>query len=116
MLTDAEVYAVVRLIPHGHVLSYGGVARLCGYPRNARQVGHALANLRDQGAKRPVPWWRVVNAAGRISNAHGPEAHKRRLEAEGVAVSAELRVSLRRYDGEEMVYGALRLREKKRKP
>jgi methylated-DNA-protein-cysteine methyltransferase related protein len=112
MLTDAEVYAVVRLIPHGHVLSYSGVARLCGYPRNARQVGQALANLRAADMRKPVPWWRVVNAAGRISNPYGPEEQRRRLEAEGVAVSPELRVSLRRHDGEEMVYGALRLRKR----
>ena len=33
------VYKIVSEIPTGKVISYGGVARLAGNPRMARQVG-----------------------------------------------------------------------------
>ena len=36
------VYKIVSEIPTGKVISYGGVARLAGNPRMARQVGWAL--------------------------------------------------------------------------
>ncbi len=59
-----RIYRVVRHIPKGRVATYGVVARLAGRPGAARTVGWALAALPDDG---DVPWWRVVNAAGRIS-------------------------------------------------
>lgn len=105
-----DVYAVVKLIPKGYVMSYGGVARLCGYPRAPRQVGHALQALPD-GSR--VPWWRVVNAQGRISNSSTPDASSRqraRLAAEGVVVSDALKVDLRSYDGELVVYARLQMK------
>ena len=79
-------YAVIRRIPPGRVMTYGDVAKEAGHPRRARRVGYALAGLRAPG----VPWWRVVNAAGRISRGGGraPEGvdHQRDLlESEGVS-------------------------------
>ena len=74
-----DVYRVVRLIPQGMVMSYSGVARQCGSPRSARYVGFALHAL---PANTRVPWWRVINARGRISNQYAPVEQKRRLEAE----------------------------------
>jgi len=59
-----RIYRVVRHIPKGRVATYGVVARLAGRPGAARTVGWALSALPDEG---DVPWWRVVNAAGRIS-------------------------------------------------
>ena len=105
-----EVYAVVKLIPRGMVMSYAGVARQCGYPRAARQVGYALHAL---PAKHTVPWWRVVNSQGRISNSHSPDAPQRqreRLQAEGVIVNDALRLDLRLYDGEMRVYEKLKVK------
>ena len=59
-----RVYRMVRHIPKGRVATYGVVARLAGRPGAARTVGWALSAL---PADSDVPWWRVVNAAGRIS-------------------------------------------------
>jgi methylated-DNA-protein-cysteine methyltransferase-like protein len=102
-----HIYRIVKLIPAGMVMSYGGVARQCGRPGLARTVGYALHSL-PAGAR--VPWWRVVNAQGRISIG-SPDAareQKTRLMAEGVAVDDELRLELRQYDAEEIVYRKLR--------
>ena len=59
-----RVYRMVRHIPKGRVATYGVVARLAGRPGAARTVGWALSAL---PADSDVPWWRVLNAAGRIS-------------------------------------------------
>ncbi|PYP37033.1 MAG: hypothetical protein DMD34_11895 [Gemmatimonadetes bacterium] len=59
-----RIYKVVRHIPKGRVATYGLVARLAGRPGAARTVGWALSALPEDA---DVPWWRVLNAAGRIS-------------------------------------------------
>jgi methylated-DNA-protein-cysteine methyltransferase-like protein len=59
-----RIYRVVRHIPKGRVATYGIVARLAGRPGAARTVGWALSALPEDS---DVPWWRVLNAAGRIS-------------------------------------------------
>src|SRR5256886_341082 len=59
-----RIYRVVRHIPKGRVATYGVVARLAGRPGAARTVGWALSALPEES---DVPWWRVLNAAGRIS-------------------------------------------------
>ncbi|HET7294175.1 MAG TPA: MGMT family protein [Vicinamibacteria bacterium] len=85
MSFHVRVYAVVRRIPRGRVLTYGQVARLLGQTRAARAVGWALRALPDGEARR-VPWHRVVGAGGRISAraGPGPEIQRRRLREEGV--------------------------------
>ncbi|MGH7477588.1 MAG: MGMT family protein [Longimicrobiales bacterium] len=77
-----RVYALVRRVPPGRIVSYGGVAALLGQPRAARGVGHALSALPDDS---DVPWWRVVNRNGAISLT-GPQQHVQRalLQSEGV--------------------------------
>jgi len=80
------VYALVRRIPRGRVVTYGQVAALLGHPRAARAVGTALANL-PAPLLRVVPWQRVVNAAGRVSIRGGlerPDLQRELLELEGV--------------------------------
>ena len=92
----ARIYAVVRRIPRGRVATYGQIAELAGIPRQARQVGYALAALRDAR----VPWHRVLNARGEISTRSepGPEALQRvLLEREGVGFDANDRVALARH-------------------
>lgn len=84
-----RVYAVVRRIPRGSVLSYGQVAALAGAPGAARAVGWALrAHGRAQPPGRPVPWHRVIGAGGRISLPPllGGDEQARRLRAEGLDV------------------------------
>ena len=89
------VLAAVRRIPRGKVCTYGNVAEVAGLPRRARLVGTVLR----QTSARGLPWYRVINAGGRISFPVGSEAYARqrhKLEAEGV-VFAGGRVDLRRY-------------------
>src|SRR5688500_7715100 len=59
-----RVYALVRRVPRGRAVSYGGVAAMLGTPRAARGVGTALGAL---PIDTEVPWWRVVNRNGEIS-------------------------------------------------
>ena len=85
----ARVLDVVRSIPRGEVATYGEVAALAGKPGAARVAGMVLA---QSGGK--VPWWRVVNAQGRLVPGHETE-HERRLRTEGIAVAANGRVPMR---------------------
>ena len=79
-----RIYRVVRHVPRGRVVTYGVVARLARLPGAARTVGWALSALPDDT---DVPWWRVVNAAGRISLAgheHAGVVQRALLLREGV--------------------------------
>jgi len=80
------VYGLVRRVPRGRVVTYGQVAAILGNPRAARTVGTALANL-PRPLLHIVPWHRVINAGGRISNrgsVHRPDLQRELLEIEGV--------------------------------
>lgn len=97
-LPRKTVYELVRCIPAGRVATYGQIAALAGFPRHARQVGYALAALRDDHGE--VPWHRVVNAAGRVSPRAEPgyEDYQRLLlEDEGVTFDNRGRLSLARF-------------------
>jgi methylated-DNA-protein-cysteine methyltransferase related protein len=88
------VYALVRRIPAGQVVTYGQVAALLGRARSARAVGGAMKRCPDD-----VPWHRVVNAQGGISRRRheGSMLTQRiRLEQEGVRLRRG-RVTLARY-------------------
>jgi methylated-DNA-protein-cysteine methyltransferase-like protein len=80
---NEQVYALVRHIPRGKVLTYGQIAALLGNPMGARAVGWALNSLRDGT---DVPWQRVVNASGQISlrGDTGVQIQRSLLEAEGL--------------------------------
>jgi len=93
---NERVYALVRRIPPGKVLSYGRVAQLLGMPHGAREVGWAMVVLRDD----TVPWHRVVNAQGRVSIKGSPEAaalQRARLEAEGILFDTHDRLDMARH-------------------
>lgn len=78
-----DVYEIVKRIPPGKVSTYGRIAQMTPVPRGARGVGWALAGLSPERS-REVPWWRVINAAGRISNEYSATLQRELLEAEGV--------------------------------
>jgi methylated-DNA-protein-cysteine methyltransferase-like protein len=92
-----RVYALVRAVPTGRVVTYGQVAALLGAPFAARAVGSALKYAPGSGQ---VPCQRVVNRWGRLAPVYGwggPEQHKRELEEEGVQVRADFTVDLEKY-------------------
>lgn len=93
-----RIYETVARIPPGRVATYGQVAKAAGLPNGARQVGYALAAL---GGRTDVPWQRVVNAKGEISQRADPSGHedlqRRLLENEGVVFGRNGRIALDRY-------------------
>src|SRR5947199_5618095 len=77
-----RIRATIMKIPHGHVSSYGAVARAAGIPRGARLVVRTLSQ--SEG----LPWHRVVAAGGRIAvPGEGGLDQRFRLEMEGVKFS-----------------------------
>lgn len=84
---SSKLLATIRRIPKGKVATYGQIAKLSGLPRNARQVGAVLRNL-PQGSN--VPWHRVVNSQGKISDRGDGvfvNLQRQMLEAEGIELS-----------------------------
>ena len=80
-LTEFEqaIATVLLALQPGDVISYGEVAAEAGFPGAARAVGRFLSTTEG------YPWWRVVNAKGRL--APGNEARQTKLlRSEGVAV------------------------------
>lgn len=63
-----EVYAVVRDIPAGKVISYGEIAALLGKPQCSRMVGRSLKQV---PLDLNLPCHRVVNAQGRLGSRVG---------------------------------------------
>jgi methylated-DNA-protein-cysteine methyltransferase-like protein len=91
------VYEMVCSVPEGKVASYGQIARLIGLPRNARQVGYALAALPEE---HEVPWHRVVNSKGEISartKACYEDYQRILLEDEGVEFNPAGRIYLQQF-------------------
>ena len=91
-----RVYAIVRAVPRGRVITYGAIAQLLGDPRKAREVGWAMAATPDS----KIPAHRVINARGLVSTrSHGSASLSQRLllEREGVHFDARQRVSFARF-------------------
>lgn len=91
----ARIRDVVMRIPPGCVATYGQVAALAGFPRQARLAGYALHHAGDAG----LPWHRVVNAQGRLSFPPDSDAYReqrQRLEADGVPLLGG-RIDLQRH-------------------
>lgn len=87
-----RIYAIVRKIPQGRVATYGQVAAIEGNS-TARMVGYALAALSN--SDRNVPWQRVLNHAGTVSERSGGGGvtpQRRALESEGVLFDAKGRI------------------------
>lgn len=75
----AAVITVLEALEPGEVIAYGEVAVEAGYPGAARAVGNLLRSVPG------LPWWRVVNATGRLAPGNERE-QAQKLRAEGVKV------------------------------
>ena len=91
-----EVLSVVEEIPEGKVASYGQIARLIGWEKNARLVGRILSHAEYYGN---YPCHRVVNHAGRT--APGWRQQRELLEAEGVTFRDNGCVDMKQFQWEE---------------
>jgi methylated-DNA-protein-cysteine methyltransferase related protein len=74
-----RIEQAIRAIPRGKVSTYGGIARIAGFPGAARLVAQILR--KGYG----LPWQRVLGAGGTIKLQGDSAMEQRfRLEAEGV--------------------------------
>jgi methylated-DNA-protein-cysteine methyltransferase related protein len=91
-----RVYAWVRRIPRGRVMTYGQISALLRHRISARAVGWAM-----HASPKGVPWHRVVNASGGCSTDRlfdFPAGFQRHLlEKEGVVFSKAGNLDLKRY-------------------
>ncbi|MFZ2832272.1 MAG: MGMT family protein [Minisyncoccia bacterium] len=79
-LFTQKVYAVVREIPKGNVLTYKQVAEKAGSPRASRPVGNILNKNYDAS----IPCHRVIKSDGTIGGYNrGTDAKRKILREEG---------------------------------
>ncbi len=99
MSTYDQIYAVVRQIPKGKVATYGQIAKLANLPGQARLVGYAL--FRVDGKDSEIPWHRVINAKGEISESPFRDGcdHLQRslLKEEGLLFNPQQQIDLQQY-------------------
>ena len=100
----AQVWEIVRRIPLGKVASYGQIAKMLPPPDGVEietyiafgplWVGGAMAHCPDD-----VPWQRVINSKGEISERDGAGARRQRLllEEEGVLFNPRGRIDFKKY-------------------
>jgi methylated-DNA-protein-cysteine methyltransferase-like protein len=96
-----QVWALVRQIPSGKVAAYGQIAQMLPPPNGVefeaykafgpRWVGGAMANCPDD-----VPWQRVINSQGKISERPGAERQRQMLEEEGIVFMKD-KVDMKKY-------------------
>jgi methylated-DNA-protein-cysteine methyltransferase-like protein len=87
---------VLKRIPKERVASYGQIAVLAGNPRAARQVVRILHSCSETDN---LPWHRVINSQGKIAlkSGEGFELQRALLQDEGVLVSPDGRIEMKRY-------------------
>lgn len=98
----ARVWDLVRQVPAGKVTTYGNIAKMLPPPRGVeietykafgpRWVGGAMANCPED-----VPWQRVINSKGEISQRPGAGRQKELLLEEGVVFNRKGRVDLNEF-------------------
>ncbi|GCF95324.1 DNA methyltransferase [Enterococcus florum] len=86
------ILSIVEEIPEGKVATYGQIAELAGFERNARLVGKVLSRADFYGK---YPCHRVVNSKGECAK-HWP-AQKNLLKAEAVRFTSIGSVDLKNH-------------------
>lgn len=84
-----QVWNLVRQVPHGKVVTYGQIAQMLPPPVgielqeykafSPRWVGGAMAACPGD-----VPWQRVINSQGKISERANAQKQRQLLEEEGI--------------------------------
>ncbi|MFH1263197.1 MAG: MGMT family protein [Pseudomonadota bacterium] len=90
------VYAWVKRIPRGRVMTYGQISNLLHKRLSARAVGWAMRN-----SPKGVHWHRVVNASGGCSTDRLPDApaglQRHLLESERIVFRSDGTIDLGKY-------------------
>src|SRR5271155_1004007 len=92
MVSWDSVYALVKKIPRGKVLTYGALAKATRLPGGARTAGHAMAAT-PKG--QVIPWHRVVGARGKLLIREPYASLQKKLLATEGARIIESRVDLK---------------------
>lgn len=95
-----NVIRFIKEIPMGKVATYGQIATLVGNPRGARGVSWIL---HSSSTSHQLPWQRIINSKGKISFPFGTKKYhdqKNRLRKEGVNVSEDGCIDLKKYGWE----------------
>ena len=81
MTFQEQIYAVVKKIPRGKVLTYKEVARRVGKPKAYRAVG----NILNKNFNPKIPCHRVIRSDGKVGNYNrgGSQAKIKILKKEG---------------------------------
>jgi methylated-DNA-protein-cysteine methyltransferase-like protein len=88
-----RVFALVRRIPAGRVMTYGQVALVLGQGYTPRTVGYVMHAAGEEN----VPWQRVINSQGACSTGRvviPQDMQRRMLENEGVVFNERGRCDL----------------------
>jgi methylated-DNA-protein-cysteine methyltransferase-like protein len=98
---NMRVWELVRKVPSGKVATYGQIALMLPPPAGVdfesyrafgpRWVGGAMSACPDD-----VPWQRVINSQGKISERPGAQKQRILLEAEGILFVKD-KVDLKKY-------------------
>lgn len=94
----SAIYAVVRAVPRGRVVTYGQVALLAGIPNGHRIVARAM-----QRCPAKLPWQRVLakkdarRAQISIQDPEHAAEQRARLEAEGIRFDSQGYIVLRQW-------------------
>ena len=90
------VYALVRQIPAGMVMTYGQIANILGEGYTARTVGYVMHGADSEN----VPWQRVINSQGKCSTGRLTiplNLQQELLESEGVIFSVSGKCDLQKF-------------------
>ncbi|MBX3287788.1 MAG: MGMT family protein [Acidobacteria bacterium] len=91
-----RVYAIVRQIPRGRVMTYGQIAQILGQGYTPRTVGYVMHGADTDN----VPWQRVINSQGKCSTGKmtiPANLQQTMLEQEGIVFDAKERCDLSKY-------------------
>jgi methylated-DNA-protein-cysteine methyltransferase related protein len=88
------VYTLVKRIPRGRVITYGGLAKALRLRGGARSAGRAMA---ASPSGKGIPWHRVVGYGGKLLIREPYASLQRKLlETEGVTL-LESRVDMKKH-------------------
>lgn len=98
----SQVWLIARQVPPGKVTSYGQIAAFIPAPPGIELSQHQAYRARWAGAAmaaapEDVPWQRVVNGQGKISQRPGAAQQRQLLEAEGLAFNPAGKIDLKRF-------------------
>ncbi len=99
-----QVWAIARMIPRGKVATYGQIAKMLRPPAGVdvetyAEFGALWVSNAVAASPNEIPWQRVVNSKGQITERDGLEAkrHKLMLEDEGVLFNPRGRIDMHKY-------------------